>query len=338
MPALLIAFLVFALVAGSIVGVCFLAMGTPGATLRRRVQDRLQQIGLPAEGGQDQTAAGGLIKTRPAGPLPTVDRVAGRTSRGFKVERWIRQSGAKMSISAILLTSFGCGGGIGLLAWMLVGQWGIAFAAGVAGLVVPVIVLRKRRRDRLHKSEERFPEAFDLISRAIRAGHALSAGLKMAAEELDDPVGPEFRETFDEQNFGLPLKDALNNLSDRVPSLDVLACGLTGTFYTSGNEREPLERKESDMTKKRHTPEQIVTLLRQVEVAVANGKGTPQACKEAAITEQTYYRWRKEYGGLKLAQAKRLKELEKENSRLKHVVAELSLEKQILREVAQGNS
>ena len=89
------------------------------------------------------------------------------------------------------------------------------------------------------------------------------------------------------------------------------------------------------MTKKRHAPEQIVTLLRQAEVAVANGKGTPQACKEAAITEQTYYRWRKEYGGLKLAQAKRLKELEKENSRLKRVVAELSLAKQILREVAQ---
>ena len=81
------------------------------------------------------------------------------------------------------------------------------------------------------------------------------------------------------------------------------------------------------MTKKRHTPERIVTLLRQVEVAVGNGKATPQACKEAAITEQTYYRWRKEYGGLKLAQAKRLKELERENSRLKRVVAELSLEK-----------
>lgn len=92
------------------------------------------------------------------------------------------------------------------------------------------------------------------------------------------------------------------------------------------------------MTKKRHTPEQVVTLLRQVEVAVGNGKSTPQACKDAAIPEQTYYRWRKEYGGLKLAQAKRLKELEKENSRLKRVVAELSLEKQILREVAQGNS
>ena len=77
------------------------------------------------------------------------------------------------------------------------------------------------------------------------------------------------------------------------------------------------------MTKKRQTPEQIVTLLRQVEVAVANGKATPQACKEAAMTEQTYYRWRKAYGGLTLAQAKRLQELEKEHSRLKRVVAEL---------------
>ena len=124
MPALLIALLVFALVAGSIVGVCFLAMGTPGARLRRRVQDRLQQIGLAGAGGQDQTEAGDLVKTRPAGPLPTVDRVAGRTWRGFKVERWIQQSGAKMSISAVLLTSFGSGSGIALLTWMLIGAVG----------------------------------------------------------------------------------------------------------------------------------------------------------------------------------------------------------------------
>jgi putative transposase len=74
-----------------------------------------------------------------------------------------------------------------------------------------------------------------------------------------------------------------------------------------------------------------------VEVAVANGKSTPQACREAGITEQTHYRWRKEYGGLKLEQAKRLKELEKENSRLKRLVAELSLEKQILQDVTRGN-
>ena len=91
------------------------------------------------------------------------------------------------------------------------------------------------------------------------------------------------------------------------------------------------------MSIKRYKPEQIVTLLRQIEVEVANGKTTPQACKEAEITIQTYYRWKKEYGGLKLAQAKRLRELERENSELKRLVAELSLEKQILKDVAEGN-
>jgi putative transposase len=88
---------------------------------------------------------------------------------------------------------------------------------------------------------------------------------------------------------------------------------------------------------KRYKPEQIVTMLRQIEVSIANGKTTPQACKEAEITMQTFYRWRKEYGGLKLEQAKRLKDLEKENSRLKRLVAELSLEKQVLKDVASGN-
>jgi putative transposase len=91
------------------------------------------------------------------------------------------------------------------------------------------------------------------------------------------------------------------------------------------------------MAKGKYTAEEIVTLLRQVEVSMANGKTTPQACRESGVTEQTYYRWRKEYGGLKLEQAKRLKELENENSRLKRLVAELSLEKQILQEVARGN-
>jgi transposase-like protein len=91
------------------------------------------------------------------------------------------------------------------------------------------------------------------------------------------------------------------------------------------------------MAGRRHTAEQIISILRQVEIALGNGKTTPQACREAGITVQTFYRWRKEYGGLKLDQARRLKELEKENSRLKRVVAELSLEKQILKDVAEGN-
>ena len=79
------------------------------------------------------------------------------------------------------------------------------------------------------------------------------------------------------------------------------------------------------MPMQRYKPEQIVTVLRQIEVAVANGKSTPQACKEAGITVQTYYRWRKEYGGLKVEQAKRMKELAKENTRLNATLTVISL-------------
>jgi putative transposase len=80
-----------------------------------------------------------------------------------------------------------------------------------------------------------------------------------------------------------------------------------------------------------------VNLLRQVEVGVANGKTLPQTCKEAEIVEQTYYRWRKEYGGLKVDQARRLKDLEQENAKLKRLVSELSLEKLVLKDIASGN-
>jgi putative transposase len=88
---------------------------------------------------------------------------------------------------------------------------------------------------------------------------------------------------------------------------------------------------------KKYQPEQVVNLLRQIEVAVANGKSTPLACKEAGVTEQSYYRWRKEYGGLQVDQARRLKELEQENSKLKRLVSELSLEKLVLKDIASGN-
>jgi putative transposase len=91
------------------------------------------------------------------------------------------------------------------------------------------------------------------------------------------------------------------------------------------------------MAIRRYKAEQIVNLLRGIEVAIGNGKKTPQAVREAGINVQTYYRWRKEFGGLKLEQAKRLKELEKENSRLKRLLADAELDKAILREAASGN-
>ena len=91
------------------------------------------------------------------------------------------------------------------------------------------------------------------------------------------------------------------------------------------------------MARKRLGAEQIVTKLRQIEVLQGQGKTIATACKEAGTTEQSYYRWRKEYGGLGVGQAKRLKQLETENARLKKLVADLSLEKQVLQDIAQGN-
>jgi putative transposase len=91
------------------------------------------------------------------------------------------------------------------------------------------------------------------------------------------------------------------------------------------------------MPKKRFNAEQIVTLLRQIEVLMAQGRAAPEACREAGISQQSYYRWRKEYGGLEIDQAKRMKDLERENVRLKRLVADLSLEKQVLKDVASGN-
>ena len=83
--------------------------------------------------------------------------------------------------------------------------------------------------------------------------------------------------------------------------------------------------------------EQIVSKLRQIEVLMAQGKSAALACKDAGVSQQSYYRWRKEYGGLEIDQAKRMKELERENSRLKRLVADLSVEKQVLKDIASGN-
>ena len=91
------------------------------------------------------------------------------------------------------------------------------------------------------------------------------------------------------------------------------------------------------MGRKRHTLEQIITALREAEVGLARGKSVKLMSRELGITEQTYYRWRREYGGMKVSQARRLKELERENGRLKRAVADLTLDKLILEEAAEGN-
>lgn len=90
------------------------------------------------------------------------------------------------------------------------------------------------------------------------------------------------------------------------------------------------------MPKKHYTPEQIIPLLRQIEVETANGKSVAEACRGAGITDQTYYRWKKQYGGLRVDEARRMKDLERENGRLRKAISDLTLDNQILKEVAKG--
>jgi putative transposase len=144
----------------------------------------------------------------------------------------------------------------------------------------------------------------------------------------------------------IPLHQALycencNTISNSRP----YRCGVCGSeavlrVEPKGAVRDLLvgsDRCDSGADGVKHSAEQVVNLLRQIDVAVANGKTTPQACKEAGIVEQTYFRWRKEYGGLRVDQARRLKEVEQENAKLKRLVAELSLDKLVLKDIASGN-
>ena len=101
--------------------------------------------------------------------------------------------------------------------------------------------------------------------------------------------------------------------------------------------REWTWNREVRMVKRKHSIEQIIGKLRETEVELAQGRSVAEVCRSLGVTEQTYYRWRKEYGGLKMDQAKRLKVLEQENTRLRRAVADLTLDKQILQEVTRGN-
>jgi tight adherence protein B len=136
-------------------------------------------------------------------------------------------------------------------------------------MCLPVIFLRYKRTQRIRKFDENYPEALDLISRAVRAGHAFSAGMKMVADELKEPVGPEFRKAFDEQNYGLPLKESLNNLSVRIPLLDVkfFSTAVLIQRETGGNLAEILDNLAAVVRER-------FKILRQVRVHTAHGRFT----------------------------------------------------------------
>jgi tight adherence protein B len=259
--------LAFVFGAGFVLALYFGASRVPGLMIQKKLEGRLKELTLPPEADSETPKA--LLKQTPEGPLPAVDRMFSGTTRGSNLGRWLEQSGMKVSISGVLIVAIGLGVGVALIAGLITrAPWGlpVGFAIGCA---LPFLFLNIKRGRRMRAFEEQFPEALDLIARALKAGHAFATGLKMAADELPEPVGPEFRKTFDEQNFGLPLKDALDNLTLRIPLLDVrfFATAVLIQRETGGNLAEILENLA-------HVVRERFKILRQVRVYTAHGRFT----------------------------------------------------------------
>jgi len=240
----------------------------PGMLAQRKLNVRLQSLSAPVD-EPDAVKAATLVKASNAGVVPGFDRMIAATTRGSALSRWIEQSGMKASISGVLLVALVLAGLTAFVAMMVTHTTISMPVGGAIGFSMPFMVLRFKRTRRLRAFEEAFPEALDLISRALKAGHAFATGLKMVADEMSEPVGPEFRKTFDEQNFGLPLKDALENLTYRVPLLDMrfFATAVLIQRETGGNLSEILENLA-------HVVRERFKILRQVRVYTAHGRLT----------------------------------------------------------------
>jgi tight adherence protein B len=153
--------------------------------------------------------------------LPSLDATLRRGEKALKpIELLIEQSGNNMTVSTFLLLSATCGLATLYIINQLTGIFWLGLAAGVLTATIPTSILRFMRTRRMLKFEEQFPEALALISRALKAGHTFTTGLAMVAEEMPAPIGPEFKLLYDQQNYGMPLPDALKEFARRVWLLD----------------------------------------------------------------------------------------------------------------------
>jgi tight adherence protein B len=259
------AFFVFIVVAGLIVGGYFLVSALPEIMARRRLDERLRDVSAFSVGDSDES----VVMKEIEGPLPAVERMMKATRAGSWLKRLIEQSGQPIAPSAVVLMSIGAAVVLGLLAAMFLRFPFAMLLVGAAGGFAPIGFLMNRRAARVRRFEEQFPEALDLLSRAIRAGHAFQTGMGMVADELEDPVGPEFKKTFDQQNFGLPLRDALNELSERVNILDVrfFVTAVLIQRDTGGNLAEILDNLA-------HVVRERFKIRRQIRVHTAHGRFT----------------------------------------------------------------
>jgi len=233
----------------------------------RVMRDRLVALAQAAQRGPREDLA--LLRDELLSAIPAFNRLLSRSSRISHLQRYLLQADVQMRPGKFLLMTASFSAVLGLSALLLRASWWLPCVAAVAGLVVPFLYVAQRRKARFFRFSTRFPDAIDLLVRAVRAGHSLAGAIEMIAQELAEPIAGEFRKVFDEQKFGMPMRDALLNLADRVPLLDVkfFVTAVLLQRESGGNLAEILE-KLSYLIRERFK------LMRQLRVYTAHARVT----------------------------------------------------------------
>jgi tight adherence protein B len=211
----------------------------------KTVHHRIESIHDPSAGVNSLTGDNTqLLKSVRTSKFGWFDDLLERSSLASKLERKILQSNAKATAGSVVLTSVGLGAAALLVTYIFLPVLLIAASVALGFCFLPFMVLSFRQSRRVNKFNAALPDAIDMMSRALRAGHSIVASIEMVAENSVDPVDSEFGEVFKQQNFGLPLRDALIQMLERVPSQDlrVLVTAILVQRDTGGNLVEILDR------------------------------------------------------------------------------------------------
>lgn len=215
----------------------------------------------------DEPEEGGILRLHGADMPHWFKPIAARVPAFQDLDLMMEQAGMKGHVPLFLMSTIGLTLGLGLATLGLTRMWLAAIIAAMAGAFLPYAVVRRRRNKRLYVFEEMLPEAIDLLSRAIRAGHPLTAGLKMVADETQEPISGEFRRTHEENRFGLPFEDALLAMADRVSLIDVriMTTAILIQREVGGNLAEVLDNLANVIRVR-------FTIRRQLRVYTAQGR------------------------------------------------------------------
>ncbi len=249
-----------------ILGAYWVFVVMPEDNSARKLRKRLK-----AEVVHESRAASGLARrAAPMSALKGLDALLGRTGRILDpMRRSVEQSGLSITIGLVVLAMIFAGSLVFLLVRLATGFNWVAGVAAVAAAAVPLIGVRYAAERRLRLFEDQFPQAIDLIASSLRAGHAFTAGVSMVSDEVPDPTGAEFRLLYDQQNFGMPLPDALKSFAKRVPLLDArfFITAVLTQREAGGNLAEVLDNL-ADLIRERSR------VKRQVRVTSAHGRIT----------------------------------------------------------------